>query len=61
MSHKKKIRHGTKKASGKAKEKVGRLLKDDDLIVGGKAEQAVASVQETSSKAKNIAEKVKKH
>ena len=61
MSNKKKVRHGVKKASGKTKEKVGKVLKDDDLIVAGKAEQAAASIQETGAKAKAVAKKISKH
>jgi len=61
MGQEKKVRHGVKKASGKTKEKMGRLLNDDDLIVAGKAKQAAASIQETGAKAKNVAKKVGKH
>ena len=60
MSNKKKVRHGVKKASGKTKEKVGQVLKDD-LIVAGKAEQAAAIIQETGAKAKAVGKKISKH
>ena len=56
----KKLDNASKHAKGELKAEVGKKLKDDDLIVAGKAEAASADIKQVGQKAKDTARKAVK-
>jgi uncharacterized protein YjbJ (UPF0337 family) len=57
METAKKLGNAAKHAKGKLKEEVGKNLKDDDLIVAGRAEATSADIRQAGEKVKDTARK----
>jgi uncharacterized protein YjbJ (UPF0337 family) len=60
MGHADKASNKVQDLKGRAKEAAGRVTKDKDLELGGKADQVAAAAKDVGEKVKDVGEKAKR-